>query len=106
MVAWAASIERYTIIQFSGKSKLPKNLEKVPLVGLEPSPTMPAAFGVDLLVSAEFAARFVLRHQPHPTSVKNTAKKASMTITAKMPVTTAMVVRRPTSSEFPFTCMP
>ena len=57
-------------------------------------------------VPAEFAARFVLRHQPHPTSVKNTAKKASMTITAKMPVTTAMVVRRPTSSEFPFTCMP
>ena len=57
-------------------------------------------------VAAEFASGFVDRHQPHPISVKKTAKKASITITAKMPVTTAMVVRRPTSSEFPLTCMP
>ena len=57
-------------------------------------------------VAAQFAPGFVLRHQPHPILVKKTAKKASMTITAKIPVTTAMVVRRPTSSELPLTCMP
>ena len=45
-------------------------------------------------------------HQPHPISVKNTAKKASSTITAKIAETTAMVVRRPTSSELLRTCKP
>ena len=58
------------------------------------------------LVAADLAFVFVERHQAHPSSVKNTAKKASSTITAKMPVTTAMVVLSPTSSEFPLTCMP
>ena len=48
----------------------------------------------------------IVVHQPHPISVKNTAKKASSTITAKMAETTAMVVRLPTSSEFPSTCIP
>ena len=49
---------------------------------------------------------FLHRHHAHPTLEKKTAKKASRTITAKMAETTAMVVRRPTSSEFPLTCMP
>jgi hypothetical protein len=47
-----------------------------------------------------------LHHQPQPTLVKNTAKKASSTITAKIAETTDIVVLRPTSSEFPLTCMP
>ena len=41
-----------------------------------------------------------------PTDVKKTAKKASSTMTRKMPCTTAVVVRRPTSSAFPLTCRP
>ena len=46
-----------------------------------------------------------LRHA-QPISVKNTAKNASSTITMKMPSTTACVVRRPTCSLSPSTCMP
>ena len=42
----------------------------------------------------------------HPTLVKKTAKKASSTITVKIAWTTALVVRLPTSSELPRTCMP
>src|SRR3546814_11259792 len=38
--------------------------------------------------------------------VKKTAKKESSTITRKIACTTAAVVRRPTSSAFPSTCMP
>ena len=41
-----------------------------------------------------------------PISVKKTAKKASSTMTRKMPWTTAVVVRWPTSSAFPSTCRP
>ena len=41
-----------------------------------------------------------------PTLVKNTAKNASSTITVKIANTTALVVLRPTSSEFPSTFMP
>ena len=41
-----------------------------------------------------------------PTCEKNTAKNASSTITMKIAWTTAWVVRRPTSSELPRTCMP
>ncbi len=48
----------------------------------------------------------VRRHQFHPISVKNTAKKASSTMTMKIACTTASVVRRPTSSALPDTCMP
>ena len=48
---------------------------------------------------------FVVDHA-QPTSVKKTAKNASSTITMKIACTTAIVVRRPTSSEFPLTCMP
>src|SRR3546814_62073 len=48
----------------------------------------------------------ILARHAQPISVKNTAKKASSTITMKMPCTTAAVVRRPTSSALPFTCMP
>ena len=43
---------------------------------------------------------------PHPTFVKNTAKNASSTITVKIAMTTAAVVRVPTSSALLFTCMP
>jgi hypothetical protein len=47
------------------------------------------------------------RHpQIQPISVKKTAKKASSTITMKMPWTTAVVVLRPTSSALPSTCSP
>ncbi len=53
-----------------------------------------------------FVHRLVLIVQPHPISVKNTAKNASSTITAKIAETTAIVVRLPTSSEFPSTRMP
>src|SRR3546814_17009640 len=42
----------------------------------------------------------------HPISVKKTAKKASRTMTRKMPWTTAVVVRSPTSSASPSTCSP
>ena len=52
-----------------------------------------------------FVVRFGRLH-PQPTSVKNTAKKASITITMKIAWTTAIVVRRPTSSASLFTCMP
>ena len=45
-------------------------------------------------------------HQSQPIPVKNTAKKASSTMTRKIPCTTASVVRRPTSSAFALTCMP
>src|SRR3546814_12783908 len=38
--------------------------------------------------------------------VKKTAKKESSTITRKIACTTAAVVRRPTSSALPSTCMP
>ena len=48
----------------------------------------------------------VCGHHPHPTLVKNTAKNASSTITMKIAMTTAEVVRRPTSSAFPSTCSP
>ena len=49
----------------------------------------------------------VVRHpQFHPIQVKNTAKKASSTITRKMPCTTADVVRAPTCSASPSTCIP
>ena len=41
-----------------------------------------------------------------PTSVKNTAKNASRTMTMKIACTTALVVRVPTCSEFPSTCIP
>ncbi|PAV93685.1 hypothetical protein WR25_26797 [Diploscapter pachys] len=47
-----------------------------------------------------------LRHQFHPTQVKNTAKKASSTMTRKIACTTADVVRRPTCSASDSTSMP
>src|SRR3546814_5774306 len=48
---------------------------------------------------------FFFRHT-QPIQVKKTAKKESSTITRKIACTTAAVVRRPTSSAFPSTCMP
>ena len=43
---------------------------------------------------------------PQFTSLKNTAKKASSTMTVKIAMTTADVVRLPTSSALDSTCMP
>ena len=43
---------------------------------------------------------------PQPIPVKNTAKNASSTMTVKIAWTTALVVRSPTSSELPRTCIP
>jgi len=48
----------------------------------------------------------MLGHQFHPTQVKNTANIASRTMTRKMACTTAAVVRSPTSSALPLTCIP
>src|SRR3546814_12646637 len=48
---------------------------------------------------------FFFRHT-QPIQVKKTAKKESSTITRKIACTTAAVVRKPTSSAFPSTCMP
>src|SRR5205085_6880751 len=47
----------------------------------------------------------LLAHR-QPIELKNTANTASRTITMKIDWTTAFVVRRPTSSEFPCTIMP
>ena len=58
------------------------------------------------LVEPPRGFRLVVFAHPQPISVKNTAKNASSTITMKIAWTTAMVVRRPTSSELPSTCMP
>src|SRR5690606_13778891 len=52
------------------------------------------------------AQDFLVLHQPQPTSLKNTAKNASSTMTMKIAWTTAIVVRSPTCSELPLTCMP
>src|SRR3546814_7118634 len=48
---------------------------------------------------------FFFRHT-QPIQVKKTANKESSTITRKIACTTAAVVRRPTSSAFPSTCIP
>ena len=54
----------------------------------------------------DFIDQIVAVRHAQPNSVKNTAKNASSTMTAKIACTTAIVVRLPTSSEFPSTCIP
>lgn len=70
------------------------------------SPKRLTSPSITIGASLSYWGVFACITQPHPTSVKNTAKKASSTITAKIADTTAIVVRRPTSSESPRTCMP
>ena len=68
-------------------------------VPLGRGPLDAASLGGDLFFDA------ILAH-PQATSVKNTAKKASSTMTRKIAWTTAIVVLSPTCSESPLTCMP
>ena len=75
------------------------------------APTRIEAVMDDLVAEAVLEALHLdddvpLGHQAHPMLVKKTAKKASSTITRKMPWTTAVVVLSPTSSALPSTCMP
>ena len=80
--------------------------------------TVAQAFDLDRVFAVELSDDIVARFFEHvveyrvvlghaqPSSVKNTAKKASSTMTMKIAWTTALVVRRPTCSESPWTCMP
>ena len=71
---------------------------------VEIEPVMDDLVAEAVLQAADADDRLVVvgGHQFKPIAVKKTAKKASRTMTRKMPWTTAVVVRRPTSSAFPF----
>ena len=85
----------------------PADVELEPFVDRLIAEAVDQAAHLDRMLAVEPPAACAVRFaHPQPTSVKNTAKIASSTITAKIAWTTALVVRMPTSSLFPATCIP
>src|SRR5690606_31596055 len=95
-------LEREIVVDHLRAERVAQPLDLDRIIAIELGGEVVAGFFEDVLVHMSF----VVRVHPQPTSVKNTAKNASSTMTMKIACTTAIVVRRPTCSESPFTCMP
>src|SRR5690606_30878452 len=104
----ALDLEREVLVDHLRAEAVPQPLDLDRVLAVEMIDHIVARLVEDFLAKLlEFLVVVaVLPAHPHPIWSKNTAKKASSTITMKIAWTTALVVRIPTSSELPRTCSP